>query len=142
MIDEAAIYVEDERRLGRYTVQVLRRTNNGWAADIMQLEALVTNFRLLLKPFPRRYSAASIPSTYIKTVDIQQILQHRPVRLTLQTGHQLFIIINPRHLQDFHDDLATMLTPKPNFQFDEKIAREHIERLVSFFGGVNPLKEQ
>jgi len=142
VIDESAIFVEDEKRLGLYTVQVLRQTARGWAPDIMQLQALVTNHRLLLKPFPRRYAPASIPAGYIKKVDNHQINHHRTVCLTLQTGHQLHIILNPRLMEHITDDLHAMIAPKPNFQFDEKVAKGHIERLISFFGGVDPFKSQ
>lgn len=140
MIDEAKVFVEDEKRLGMYTVQILRRTNRGWSPDILQMQAIVTNFRLLIKPFPRRYTAASIPSSYIKKVENKEIERHKTVCLTLQTGHELYIILNPRQLENITEDLRAMIAPPPRFQFDETIAKEYISKMIAFFGGLSPFE--
>jgi len=138
VIDENKIFVEDEKRLGMYTVQILRRTNRGWSPDILQMQALVTNFRLLIKPFHRKYTPASIPSSYIKKVDNREIERHRTVCLTLETGHELYIILNPRHVDNLTEDLRAMIAPPLPFQFDDSIAKEHIAKMISFFGGISP----
>lgn len=138
MFDEKEIFIEGERRLGLYTVQVLRQTAGGWAPDVMSMGAMVTNHRLLLKPFHRRYSPASLPGTYIKRVQQTTRGRYHCVELQLRTGHLLYLIC-PGYISNLMEDLRAMKAPPPSFQFDDKIAREHIKRLVAFFSGVSPL---
>ena len=57
VIEENEVFVDGERRLGRYTVVLLNKTNNGrWMPSIMQLDSMVTNYRLLLRSISQKIS--------------------------------------------------------------------------------------
>ena len=135
MIDDKAMLVEGERRLGRYTVVLLQQSNNGkWQPSIMQLDAVVTNYRLLLRPFRKKYTPACLPSHYIKKVELTVKGNHHCVEVRLITNHFLCVMLSTGKLDDLYHDLSAMKQPPPRYAFDDKVARKDIERLITFFG--------
>jgi hypothetical protein len=133
--------IEGERRLGRYTVVLLQQTNNDkWQPSVMQLDATVTNYRLLLRPFRKKYAPACLPSHYIKSVEMTVKGHHHCVELHLITNHYICAMLSTGKLDDLYHDLSAMKQPPPRFAFDDKIARKDIERLITFFGR-EPLPE-
>ncbi|MEO1289108.1 MAG: hypothetical protein AAFV93_15195 [Chloroflexota bacterium] len=141
VINEKEIFVEDERLLGRYTVVLLNKHNSGnWMPAVMQLDAVVTNYRLLLRPFRKKYRPASLPARYIRTADLVTRGKYHCIALTLSTDHQLHVMLSTGKLDDLHDDLSAMKSPPPKFQFDDSVAKNDIERLITFFGK-RPLNE-
>ena len=132
-IKTSEIFVENERQLGRYSVEILMPTGGGWQPAVMPLEALVSNFRLLLKPFRKKYSHASIPSSYLTKVYENKLSNYLCVSLHLKTGHEIHLGTVSRYLPNLLEDLRAMRTPPPKFQFDESVARADIERLISYF---------
>lgn len=132
-------WLDDERTLGRYTVVILHQTNKGhWSPSVMQLDTTVTNFRLVLRPFRKKYHPATIPSRYIKHVELTQAGRYNCVVLKLITGNLLYLMLSTGKLDDLRDDLNAMTTPPPRFQFDETVAKRDIERLITFFGRIQP----
>ena len=104
MIDDN-ILVEGERRLGRYTVVLLQQMNNGvWQPAIMQLDASVTNYRLLLRPFRKKYTPACLPSHYIKNIELTTKGKYHSVEIRLITNHFICMMLSTGKLDDlFHD---------------------------------------
>lgn len=135
MIEENEIFVAGERRLGRYTVVLLNQTSSGrWIPSVMQLDSIVTNYRLLLRPFRKKYLPASLPAEYIKSTEMTTQGKYHCIKIVLITNHILYIMLGTGKLDDLRDDLNTMKSPAPKFHFDEKVARKDIERLITFFG--------
>src|SRR5512143_4142032 len=100
-----------ELQLGEYQVAVARYSQSGWTPTVPPLNAMVTNFRLILQPQTRRhYNPASIPSTYITRV-CDVMLGHRSgVLVDLKTGHQLYLFISWSNGSKLSETLHTMLT--------------------------------
>ena len=135
MIEETEIFVDGERRLGRYTVVLLSETGTGrWMHSMMQLDSVVTNYRLLLRPFRKKYRPASLPAQYIKSMEMTTQGHYHCIKLMLLTKHILYVTLSTGKLDNLYDDLRTMKSPNPRYQFDEKIATKDIERLITFFG--------
>ena len=67
-INVKEVLVDGEEVLGRFQVEILAPGNHGWSPAVMAIEALVTNYRLLLKPFKKKYEHASIPNYYISLI--------------------------------------------------------------------------
>lgn len=135
LIDEKDVLVEGERRLGRYTTVIMQHTQQGgWSPSVMQLDSLVSNYRLFLRPFRKKYVPATIPSHYIQRVLMTQVGRYHAVALELMTSHFLYIITSTGRLEDFYDDLRAMKAPPPRVRFDDRVARADIVRLITFFG--------
>lgn len=135
MIDEKDMLVEGERRLGRYTAVILRPTaNGGWSPALMQLDTVVTNYRLMLRPHRKKYEPASIPARYIQAVLMARHDRYHCVQMNLSGGFVLCLMLQTGKLSDLFDDLHAMKAPAPRFHFDDKVARNDIERLITFFG--------
>lgn len=128
--------VNGERQLGRYTVVILRYSafSDSWNPDVMPLDATVTNYRLKLRPFQKKYKPATIPTSYVSAIEKRTLGRFHCVQLTLITGHLLCLMLSTGKLENLYDDLAAMKLPPPKFRFDEKIARDDIQRLITFFG--------
>lgn len=137
MIKDTDFLVDGEKPIGEYSVFILQRVGeDNWSPAVMPLDALVTNFRLLLRPMKKKYAPATIPARYLRDITLTQKGHNHCVALTLITGHELYLINGTGKLDALYDDLSLMKVPRPKlqFQFDDKIAREDIQRLVSFFG--------
>lgn len=132
-INVEEVLVEGETTLGRYQVEILAPDNNGWSPAVMAIEALVSNYRLLLKPFRKKYEHASIPNYYISSVDENVIDNHPCISISIKTGHVFHLVIPRRHRKSLYNDLIKMRVPKPKFKMDENVARNDIQRLVKFF---------
>lgn len=136
----ALTLVDGERILGRYTLVLLEHTAHGWAPSMLQLNSMVTNYRLVMKPFRRRYAPASIPRSYIREIDLVARGHHQSVMLRLREGSPLFFVLATGHLENLYDDLCAMRLPPPRFRFDESVARADIERLIAYFKqGMSPM---
>ena len=101
---------------------------------VMQLDAMVTNYRLLLRPFRKKYAPASLPARYIKSAEMTVQDKYHCVSLKLITDHALYMMLSTGKLDDLYDDLRAMKSPPPKFQFDDSVAKNDIERLITFFG--------
>jgi hypothetical protein len=133
LFSETELFVQGEKRLGLYQVQIARPLSTGWAAAVPPLHAMVTNFRLILQPQTRKpYEPASIPSTYIvKVSDV--MLGHRDgVLVALKTGHQLNMYVGLDQIKKFGKDLKQMLTPPVRGHFSPQLAEHDINRLIEF----------
>lgn len=135
VIDDKELLIDGERRLGRYTVVLLNQSEGGrWMPAIMQLDATVTNYRLLLRPFRKKYAPASLPKRYITSTAMTQQGNYHCIALELITNHILYLMLGTGKLEHLHDDLRAMKAPPPRFQFDDTVAKHDIERLITFFG--------
>lgn len=133
-IREEAYFVEGEKRLGQYMAfLVVPDAAGDWNPAVMSLDAMVTNFRLLLRPSRKKYTPATLPNHYVRHVEMAVKGRHHCVAINLITGHELYITLGTGKVDDIYSDLRAMTAPRPKFAFDENVARRDIERLVSFF---------
>lgn len=132
MVDPKTLFMDGEHQLGRYMVGVLTETEGNWHVSLVQLDGVVTNYRLMLRPMRRRYAPACLPRHYLKAIDLTQQGHRHAVRLQLITGDCLHLVVSTGTLNDLFRDLKAMRKP-PRYQFDEAIARRDVERLVHFF---------
>lgn len=133
MIREDDIFIEGERRLGRYTVVILQHSDtSNWTPSVMQLNTLISNYRIVLQPFKRKYSPATLPAHYIRHVAIERQGNYHCVSLQLITDDMLYLMLGTGNLNDLYDDLRVMKTPPPKYRFDETVAAADIQRLVDF----------
>lgn len=132
-IDVKNVLVEGETVLGRFQVEILAPSTDGWAPAVMAIEALVTNYRLLLKPFKKKYEHASIPNYFISSIEEDTLDEFPCLSICIKTGHSFHLIVPRRHKKSLYDNLLKMHIPKPKFKMDENVARNDIQRLVSFF---------
>jgi hypothetical protein len=133
VLDEKALFLPGENKLGQYQVAIARyATASGWSPTVPPLNALVTNYRLILHPQTRRpHTPASIPSTYItkiETVDMGQY--HHGVRICLKTGHQLYLLISWSQGNEMTHSLETMLTSPVGNAL--KLKAVDLNRLIKF----------
>ena len=135
MIDEKEVFVDSEYRVGRYTVVILRHADGNWYPAMMHLDAVITNYRLMLRPFRKKYEPASLPARYIDHIEATKRGMHHCISLHLTTGQELNIMMSTGHLEDLHADLRLMKVPRrTHYEFDDSIARRDIQRLINFFG--------
>lgn len=135
MIEVNDLFVEGENLIGRYTIVLLNQSRSGdWLPAIMQLDAIVTNYRLLLRPFRKKYAPASLPATYIAHSELTTQGKYHCVKLMLSTKDVLYMMLSTGKLDNLRDDLHAMKSPPTKFQFDDKVAKKDIERLITFFG--------
>lgn len=133
MFSEEELFVQGEKRLGLYQVQIARPLTDGWAAAVPPLNAMVTNYRLILQPQTRKpYEPASIPSTYIVKVSDVTLGHRNGVLVALKTGHQLNMYIALDQVKKFTKDLRHMLTPPMRGHFATDLAERDIQRLIEF----------
>lgn len=133
-IDVSTVLTEGESVFGRYQIEILvPGAQGGWSPAVMAIEALVTNYRLLLKPFRKKYDHASIPNYYITSVEETVLDTHSAISIGIKTGHVFHIVLPRRHKKALFDNLIRMRVPKPKFKMDESVALNDIQRLVAFF---------
>ena len=133
MFSEEELFIQGEKRLGLYQVQIARPLSTGWAAAVPPLNAMVTNYRLILQPQTRKpYEPASIPSTYITKVSDVNLGHRNGVLVGLKTGHQLNMYIALDQIKKFNKDLRQMITPPVRGHFTTELAERDIQRLIEF----------
>jgi len=133
-IDVSTVLTENESILGRYQIEILvPLAQGGWSPAVMAIEAMVTNYRLLLKPFRKKYDHASIPNYFITSIEETEIDSHSAISIGIKTGHQFHIVLPRRHKKALYNNLIRMRVPKPKFKMDENVALNDIQRLVAFF---------
>ncbi len=133
MFREEEIFIEGEKRLGLYQVQIARPLSTGWAAAVPPLNAMVTNYRLILQPQTRKpYEPASIPNTYITKVSDVNLGPRNGILVALKTGHQLNMYIALDQIKKFSKDIKQMLTPPVRGHFATDLAENDIQRLIEF----------
>lgn len=133
-INVSEVLIEDEVIFGRFQVEILvPSAQGGWSPAVMAIEALITNYRLLLKPFRKKYDHASIPNYYITVVEENVVDDHPCITIGIKTGHTFHLVLPRRHKKALFDSLIKMRVPKPKFKMDENVARNDIQRLVLFF---------
>ncbi len=128
-----------EKILGRYTVDILRPADRGiWQPAMMQLDATVTTYRLLLRPFRRRYRPASLPAPYIERATVQERGPRYCLSLYLKgdvpgTCQILNLLVSTGRLDDLHRDIETMLYPTPprRYQIPPHVHPQHVRRLIN-----------
>jgi len=130
--DEDALLLPGESKLGRYHVAILRRTSSGWVPTTPPLDALVTNYRLLMHPQTRRqYQPAIIPSTFITQVGKAELGYHKGVTIGLKNGMRLYMTINWSEDEELIDAVTKMLT-SPLGTFIPHPAEQDLNRLIAF----------
>ena len=127
-------FVEGEKQLGRYTVSLLQNTDVGWLPSVLQLDATITNYRLLLRPFRRKYQPASIPQHYLKDVHMTQFAGHHVIQLDFKPSGAIYLVMSSGKLDNLYEDLLAMKAPIPKFSWDANVARNDIQRLINYFG--------
>jgi hypothetical protein len=133
VFSEDELFIQGEKRLGLYQVQIARPLSNGWAAAVPPLNAMVTNYRLILQPQTRKpYEPASIPNTYITKVTDVALGHRNGVLVALKTGHQLNMYIALDQIKKFSKDMRQMLTPPVRGHFANVLAERDIQRLIEF----------
>jgi len=132
--------VEGERQLGRYQAAVLRRRDGGWTATVPPLNIVATNYRLILWPQTLRpYPPASIPCTFIREAGEVVTDQGRALRLRLDTGHRIYLLVGSEHGRTLRGDIRQMVRPpRTTVAFAANVARDEIMRLIAFFSGGEP----
>jgi len=134
MIREEDIFIEGERRLGRYSVVLLQPVEGGkrWIPSTTALNALISNYRLILQPYKRKYAPAILPARYIRDVSQTQVSGYNCVSLTLITGDQFHLMLGTGSLDHLYDDLRVMKTRPLKIQIDEPIDPQAVRRLINF----------
>jgi len=138
---EADFFVDGEKKLGQYTVFIVERNGDSWTAAVMALDAVVTNFRLMLRPSRKKYSPAMLPGHYIRHIEMTTRGRIHCISLQLITEHNLFLTPATGKIEYLYEDLCVMKVPRPRFHSDDSIARADIERLVNYFR-LAPLSSQ
>lgn len=138
MFNEKALLIPGEVKLGEYQVTIARYTPYGWSPSIPPLNALVSNYRLILQPQTRRhYAPASIPNTYITQVTEVDLGQHRHgLRISLKTGHRMYMFISWDQGAELVGALQKMLVSPVGNAFELKPAHADLERLIKFISGL------
>lgn len=126
------LLVKGERTLGNYQLQIARRTDSGWTVTIPPLHALVSNHRLILWPQTRRpYPPASIPSSYIISVNTVQLDHRTAVLIRLKTGHEVYIIVATSDGGPLAETIQRMLTPPIRGRvYRAQLPKIDIERII------------
>jgi hypothetical protein len=134
------MFIDEEHAVERCTAVLLQDTAEGWAPSVMQLDCVATNYRLLLRPHRKKYAPASLPARYIQGIYMMQRGIHKCIALLLVTDHWLYITVATGDPNKLYKSLLAMRTP-PRYRFNGAIARQDIERLITFFGR-EPLPER
>ncbi|CAG1770642.1 hypothetical protein BAC2_01191 [uncultured bacterium] len=126
------LLVKGERTLGNYQLQIARRADSGWTVTIPPLHALVSNYRLILWPQTRRpYPPASIPSSYIISVNTVQLDHRTAVLIRLKTGHEVYIIVATSDGAPLAETIQRMLTPPIRGRvYRAQLPKIDIERMI------------
>lgn len=127
------LLLQGERRLGEYVVALIRRTPHGWSPTVPPLDALVTNYRMLLQPQTRRpYDPASIPANYIMRVREVEINSGLGIHVSLRTGHSLYILPSASHGSGMTDCLKALLTAPATSHFHLHPPSRDLQRLIDY----------
>jgi|GEM_PF-1385675 len=106
--------VKGESVVGNYQVRLARHSDEGWCGVGPRLNAIVTNERLLLTPQTMRpYPPASIPRRYVDGVWCVGLGRRDGVRVSLNLGYQLYMLVSWGNGNKFAADLKSMVKPKP-----------------------------
>ncbi len=133
MWDEDAILLPGECRLGRYHVAILRHTPSGWSPTTPPLNAVVTNYRLMLHPQTRRqYQPAVIPSHFIMHIGEIEMGYHKGVTIELKNGLRLYMTISYTESDDLTETIKKMLTSPLGKSFSLSPDEQDLNRLISF----------
>jgi len=131
--DEDAILLPGENKLGQYHVAIIRRTQSGWVPTVPPLNALVTNYRMVLQPQTRRqYKPASIPSYSITHVSEVELGPYRGVRIALKTGLRLYLTVNWSQGDELSSTIKAMLITPIGKTFTLKPQQSDLSRLIQF----------
>jgi len=132
--DEDTLLLPGECKLGSYHVAILRYTPSGWSPTTPPLNALVTNYRLLLRPQTRRqYQPAVIPSHFIMQIGEVEMGYHKGVKIALKNGMRLYLTISYSE-DDSHltETVTKMMTSPLGNAYISDPAEEDLTRLISF----------
>ena len=133
MLNETEIFVEGETKLGQYQVAIVRYTASGWVPTVPPLNAIVTNYRLILHPQTRRpYPPASIPNTYITKVSDVELGQRPAVKIGLKTGHRIYLYTTWSEGENLTETMMTMLTSPIGNTYKLHPAQRDLNRLIRF----------
>ena len=126
------LLVKGERTLGNYQLQIARRTDSGWTVTIPPLHALVSNHRMILWPQTRRpYPPASIPGSYIISVNTVRLDHRTAVLIRLKTGHEVYIIVATSDGGPLAETVQRMLTPPIRGRiYRARLPKPDIERII------------
>ncbi len=133
MFNEQITLFSGEKKFGQYQVAIVRHTASGWVPTVPPLNALVTNYRIVLQPQTRRrYTPASIPSNYIMRVGDVQFGNHRGVRVSLRDGLVLYLQMNWSDGDFLTEAIKKMLMSPIGPSFALRPAQQDLNRLVEF----------
>lgn len=133
MLNESELLIQGEHTLGHFEVEIVRCGENGWVPTVPPLDALVTNYRLILQPQTRRrYEPASIPNSYITRFSELELGRRSGVGIALKTGHQLYLYVSWVQNNPFTEALKAMLTTPSGNAFKDHPAERDIQRLIQF----------
>jgi len=133
VLNETEIFVEGETKLGQYQVAIVRYTASGWVPTVPPLNAIVTNYRLILHPQTRRpYPPASIPNTYITKVSDVELGQRPAVKIGLKTGHRIYLYTTWSEGENLTETMMTMLTSPIGNTYKLHPAQRDLNRLIRF----------
>lgn len=137
LFKDEEILLRGERKLGEYQVSIARYTPSGWSATVPPLNLMVTTYRLVMQPQSRRpYPPASIPSTYVMTIEDVEFGQRRGIQIALKTGHQINMFINWNQSAQLMSQLKEMLISPVGSAFKKKPAENDINRLIRFISSL------
>jgi|GEM_PF-755126 len=132
MAQSQVTLLDDERELGRYTVVVLVRVGERWQPTLMPLTALVTNYRLILRPHRRKYEPASLPNYFFGKITMQRLDNYHCLQVKFINGDRLHLMLSTGNLDDLYSDLLAMRRRAPRFRFDGNVPRLAIQRLTRY----------
>lgn len=133
----ATLLVESERQLGRYQAAVLRRRETGWTTTVPPLNIVSTTYRLILWPQTLKpYPPASIPCTFIHEAGDVVTEQGTALRLRLNTGHRIYLLVGSNHARLLRGDIRQMrYPPRTSVAFAANVARDEVMRLIAYLSG-------
>lgn len=133
MWDDNGILLAGEYKLGTYQVEIVRHTASGWAPTVPPLNALVTNYRLILHPQTRRrYAPASIPSTAITHVSDVMLNRRQGVRIALKEGLRLYVVVSWSQGDELTNTMKVMLTSPLGSAFTSSPDHQDLDRMIQF----------
>ncbi len=133
MLTNQITLVPGESTLGQYQVAIVRYTASGWVPTVPPLNAVVTNFRIVLQPQTRRrYDPATIPSTYVMRVSEVQFGNTRGVRVALRDGLVLYLQMNWSDGDLLADAIKKMLISPVGKSFALHPTSRDLSRLLHF----------
>lgn len=132
MLSENEILEEGENLLGRYHVEINRRSGDRWVSTVPPLYALTTDRRMVLQPQTRKkYEPASLPGGAIKDVNIVKARRSLAC-VTLKNDYRITLTISWGNISEFIDQIRMIAELPPQREYDAPLSSENLNRLIEF----------